>query len=799
MRLFYLRYGITIFYLSVIQSQVFNVKPYLQNIDSTSVNILWECNSGDQSIVKWGETLDLESEIEANVNHHINNFHIHHAHLTQLDPGTKYYYKIIIGSLESDTSSFVTPNSHVAESPITLIAMSDMQKDWSNSNKFQEIVNQGIINYFDTDDDLELSDKIDFIMIPGDLVDNGLNHSEWSEHFFGPSEPLLSYVPLYPVLGNHENNTSFYFSYFHLPENGSNGYEEHWWWTDFSNVRVIGLDSNWDYQLQVQLSWLQNLLDETCDNTTIDFIFAQLHHPHKSELWTPGETSFSSDIVEMLEQFTTDCGKPSIHFFGHTHGYSRGHSIDHKHTMVNVATAGGAIDYWGEYPQADYPEFFKTQDEWGFVIADVEAGSDPKFTLKRISRGDDYDLVDNMTTDEFTIRLNNNSPDEPNPVYPIDMEVVADSIWLWANHFSDPDNDLHGFSQWQISTDCENFEFPVIDKYESYENWYYDINTQEGNSLINELVTGLDGEMEYCWRVRYRDRGLEWSEWSQPVNFTTGISLTSPNLLINPGAEENISGWVIEEGIFESLEALECNGFTPHSGEYYFCVGGLCEESSYAEVFQAIDVQGYTDCIDSNGMSVNFGGYLSNWSGWDQPEMYLQFLDENGIVLGDTETITTFNSSWTGFDIQVSMPPYTRNVKFILMGTRNGGQDNDSYFDDLFLKVIKDQTCVDVVSTDIDRIMYPVQFTLHQNFPNPFNPITTIKYNVPQEGLVNIIIYDMLGNVVNNLIKKNEKQGVKTVQWNATNNQGESVSAGVYLYSIKAGNFRQTKKMILLK
>ena len=45
--------------------------------------------------------------------------------------------------------------------------------------------------------------------------------------------------------------------------------------------------------------------------------------------------------------------------------------------MVNVATAGGAIDYWGEYPQADYPEFFKTQDEWGFVIADVEAGSDP--------------------------------------------------------------------------------------------------------------------------------------------------------------------------------------------------------------------------------------------------------------------------------------------------------------------------------------------------------------------------------------------------------------------------------------
>ena len=57
----------------------------------------------------------------------------------------------------------------------------------------------------------------------------------------------------------------------------------------------------------------------------------------------------------------------------------------------------------------------------------------------------------------------------------------------------------------------------------------------------------------------------------------------------------------------------------------------------------------------------------------------------------------------------------------------------------------------------------------------------------------------MLGNVINNLVKSNQSSGFKSVQWNATNNQGEPVSAGVYLYSIEAGNFRQTKKMILLK
>ena len=84
-------------------------------------------------------------------------------------------------------------------------------------------------------------------------------------------------------------------------------------------------------------------------------------------------------------------------------------------------------------------------------------------------------------------------------------------------------------------------------------------------------------------------------------------------------------------------------------------------------------------------------------------------------------------------------------------------------------------------------------------FPNPFNPNTTIKYYIPRKAYVNITIYDMIGNVIKNLVNENQNYGYKSVQWNATNNQGQSVSAGVYLYSIEAGDFRKTKKMILLK
>lgn len=104
----------------------------------------------------------------------------------------------------------------------------------------------------------------------------------------------------------------------------------------------------------------------------------------------------------------------------------------------------------------------------------------------------------------------------------------------------------------------------------------------------------------------------------------------------------------------------------------------------------------------------------------------------------------------------------------------------------------------DFLKTTYKEIL-PNKFISHQNYPNPFNPITNLKYDLPENSYVSITIYDMLGNVVNDLINKNQNFGSKSVQWNSTNNQGEPVSAGVYLYKIQAGDFSQTKKMILLK
>ena len=111
---------------------------------------------------------------------------------------------------------------------------------------------------------------------------------------------------------------------------------------------------------------------------------------------------------------------------------------------------------------------------------------------------------------------------------------------------------------------------------------------------------------------------------------------------------------------------------------------------------------------------------------------------------------------------------------------------------------IIDTSACDSTTVETD-IKIPEKFLLHPPYPNPFNPITTIRYDLPEQTTVNIIIYDMLGRRVKTVVKTNQEAGFKSVIWDGTNNQGNPVSAGVYFYQIQAGDFVLTKKMVLLK
>ena len=110
-----------------------------------------------------------------------------------------------------------------------------------------------------------------------------------------------------------------------------------------------------------------------------------------------------------------------------------------------------------------------------------------------------------------------------------------------------------------------------------------------------------------------------------------------------------------------------------------------------------------------------------------------------------------------------------------------------------------------VIDSSFTEINYNINefltdnFKIYQPYPNPFNPVTNIRYDLPEDALVNITIYDMMGRKIITLVSSWQTAGYKTVQWNANNDAGEPVSAGLYLYIIEAEQIRQMRKMVLLK
>jgi hypothetical protein len=103
------------------------------------------------------------------------------------------------------------------------------------------------------------------------------------------------------------------------------------------------------------------------------------------------------------------------------------------------------------------------------------------------------------------------------------------------------------------------------------------------------------------------------------------------------------------------------------------------------------------------------------------------------------------------------------------------------------------------LSSDIDQAAIPTKFELFANHPNPFNPTTTIAYDLPRGVDVHLIVYDVNGRQVVELVNAAQPAGHHSIVWEGRNASGNTVASGVYFYRLKAGDFVQTKKMVMLK
>ncbi|UCH62517.1 MAG: T9SS type A sorting domain-containing protein [Fidelibacterota bacterium] len=101
----------------------------------------------------------------------------------------------------------------------------------------------------------------------------------------------------------------------------------------------------------------------------------------------------------------------------------------------------------------------------------------------------------------------------------------------------------------------------------------------------------------------------------------------------------------------------------------------------------------------------------------------------------------------------------------------------------------------------IERVdqLYPENFGLSQNYPNPFNPTTEIQFKVSRTAPIRLKVYDLSGSLIHTLVNESKQPGTYSVKWNGRDIHGGLLPSGIYFYSMEAGNYRETRKMLLMK
>jgi hypothetical protein len=253
-------------------------------------------------------------------------------------------------------------------------------------------------------------------------------------------------------------------------------------------------------------------------------------------------------------------------------------------------------------------------------------------------------------------------------------------------------------------------------------------------------------------------------------------------------------GWDGEGNIDDDPLFTDAN-----SGDYTISEGSPCKDAGTADT----DGDGEDDITDYNGSAPDMGAFeitLASPTGF----MFYTF---------DTYISLTWNpTNEDGFQYYLlersTNEEFSENIVSNYLTNNYYEDDQMEYDTEYFYRVsyyantlseYSEVLSVTLEWMDVDGAQLPTVYALHQNYPNPFNPVTKLSYDLPEDSFVNIIIYDVMGRKVKLLINDKQSAGYRSTLWDATNDNGEPVSAGMYIYMIRAGEFNRTKKMVLLK
>ena len=289
---------------------------------------------------------------------------------------------------------------------------------------------------------------------------------------------------------------------------------------------------------------------------------------------------------------------------------------------------------------------------------------------------------------------------------------------------------------------------------------------------------------------------------------TNPVTVVSPGLTFpgHPG-----SGIGYAAGIDNTGEDVHKLFTTVTSGAVY---------TSFMVKVSSIDTAGYFLHYSTNGHTTNYRGRvwanasvltlafgLSFGSGGEVFTPFDYLLDETYLLIVKYEIVVANDDSVSIYIFDASAPPPISEPGTPTLGPFSAGSSSEISPGSINLRqflatqriivdgIIVSKVWSDVVTDVINaEIINPEEFKLSQNYPNPFNPLTKIRYAVPRSSMIEIILFDVLGNEIQTLVNEEKPIGNYEVEFNA-----KSLPSGIYFYRLQAGEFVETKKMVLMK
>jgi len=287
--------------------------PYLQNVNQTAITVMWETNESSASRIDYGLT-DSYGFSEVNST----NTTIHEIRLSNLTVDTLYHYKVTSDTTESLDNTFKTAAANTT--PFRFVVYGDTR---SNPSDHLSVVNAII------------ESNPEIVLHTGDIINDGRVYNQWGSEFFTPASNLIKNKTVFTSLGNHENNASWYYSFFSNPTESGN---EAWYSFEYGNSHFIALDTTQDFSVgSNQYNWLVSDLNSSAA-TSSTWIFVFFHHPPYTSgaHGTPEATGVNvrNWLVPVFEFYGVD-----VVFNGHDHQYERSYKSG---IYYLVAGGGGA-------------------------------------------------------------------------------------------------------------------------------------------------------------------------------------------------------------------------------------------------------------------------------------------------------------------------------------------------------------------------------------------------------------------------------------------------------------------------